>query len=225
MANERELEAIRQCPLFDGISKDDLQDLCRKLDIHARRVKKGEMLFIYNEPVDRTEFIYDGAFEGFYCDAWGHRSLLGTRSDGFLMGVLAVFLPDHRSPFNVTALTDCTVVALNRQATSQLLADPTVNDPASRQLLYNMAVELSINLSETLTRMSFLAQQRVRDRILMFLSKCAKDAHSSSFEVDMTRQQIADYLSMDRSTLSEELSRMRDEGLIEVHKGKFKLLV
>ena len=73
-------------------------------------------------------------------------------------------------------------------------------------------------------KMGHMARRTTRDKVLSFLSAQALRAGGPAFDIPLDRQQLADYLAVDRSALSAVLSRLRDEGVLEFHKNHFRLL-
>lgn len=225
-AAQTEREMLRRCPLFDGMGEADFDAAIAFLGAHVRRVPKGEPVSRYRSKVRDVLYILDGTVRLELFDAWGHRALLGLKVDGFLTNAIAIF-HDQPTFFSLVAETNCAVVAFDRKQARALLTDPEVPaglQGACRLFGYNLTACLADNLAKTLQRENYLAQHSVRERIGLYLSSCAERAGNRSFSLDMTRQQLADFLSMDRSTLCEELSRMAREGLIRYHLNDFELL-
>lgn len=218
---------VRSCPLFADIDDGALAELCGLLGVHVHEVGKGTALCRFGEPVGEALYICTGTVSLELYDAWGHRTLINLRSNGFLMGDISIFQSDDAAAFNLVAQTPCTVLAFDRAQAHALLATPRLPagiGEAVRILCYNLASLATDNLSKLLRRVNLLAQHSVRERIALFLSDHAKFHRSRTFTINMNRQQLADYLAIDRSTLCEELSKMRREGLIEYRKGTFTLL-
>ena len=75
-----------------------------------------------------------------------------------------------------------------------------------------------------MAKLGHISNRTTREKLLSYLSDEAKRSRSASFSIPFNRQQLADFLSVDRSAMSNELGRMRKEGLIEFHKNQFTLL-
>lgn len=219
---------LADCPLFAGIDPDGLPPLCEYLALHVENVDKGVALYRFRERVTEALYIRTGTVSLELYDVWGHRSLINLRSNGFLMGDISIFSSDERSaPYNLVTQTPCTVLMFSRKRAHDLLAStslPSGIETTARLFCYNLATLTADNLSKSLRRINLLAQHGVRDRIALFLSNHAEYHRSRTFSINMNRQQLADYLSIDRSTLCEELSKMRREGLIDYHLNTFTLL-
>lgn len=216
------------CPLFAGIDPQDVGPLCDYLAARVEQVEKDVALYRFRQTVTEALYICAGTVSLELYDAWGHRSLINLRSNGFLMGDISLFNDDEQqAPYNLMTRTPCTVLMFSRARAHSLLADsglPPGLETTARLFCYNLATLTADNLSKSLRRINLLAQHSVRDRISLFLSNHAEYHRARTFTVNMNRQQLADYLSIDRSTLCEELSKMRREGLIEYHLNTFTLL-
>lgn len=92
------------------------------------------------------------------------------------------------------------------------------------QVIQNMLTLLAKRNEYLNRKLTYITQPTLRDKILMFLKDEAFKAHKQSFTIDMNRQQLADYLNCDRSALSNELSKMANDGLITYHKNYFALV-
>ena len=220
-------ETLRRCPLFDGIDDADLKPAVDFLSAHVRHVDEDASIVAYRQPIDEMMYVQHGTVRLEIFDAWGRRTLVGMRSNGFLTGAIAVFRENTETFFSVVASTPCTVTVLDRRKVLGLIAGPTVPqglEHAARSLCFNIARLTSLNLVGALHRVNFLAQRTVRDRVALFLTSRSEHAGSRKFRIGMSRQQLADYLSIDRSTLCEELSKMQREGLIRYHLNDFELL-
>ncbi len=219
-------EMLRRCPLFADMAEMDFDAVIGLLGAHVRRVPKGGAVSRYRSKVRDVLYILDGTVRLELFDAWGHRALLGLKVDGFLTNAVAIF-HDQPTFFSLVAETDCAVIVFDRERAHALICGPKAPaglERACRLFGYNLTACLADNLAKTLKRENYLAQHSVRERISLYLSNCADHAGSRSFSLNMTRQQLADFLSMDRSTLCEELSRMAREGLIRYHLNDFELL-
>ncbi len=219
-------DLLQRCPLFCGMSETDLDMVVNFLQARVRRVPKGKAVARYQSKVRDVLYILDGTVRLELFDAWGHRALLGLKVDGFLTNAIAIF-HDQPTFFSLVAETNCAVLVFDRKRAHALICGPeapTGLEGACRLFGYNLTACLADNLAKTLQRENYLAQHGVRERISLYLSSCAERAGARSFSLDMTRQQLADFLSMDRSTLCEELSRMAREGLIHYHLNDFELL-
>lgn len=103
------------------------------------------------------------------------------------------------------------------------LKESMVNRSWQKKLLKNILhVSMQKNLSLS-SRIFCTAPKTIRGRLLTYLSAQSMKAGSSTFDIPFNRQQLADYLNLDRSALSKELGKMRDEGLLEFYKNTFKL--
>ena len=120
---------------------------------------------------------------------------------------------------DAVAAEDCTVLLLSTRVLSDARVSPAVRDTLLRNLLA-VSMRKSLSLSQ---RIFCTTPKTVRGRLLTYFSAQAAKAGGLEFDVPFNRQQMADYLNLDRSALSKELCKMRDEGLLEFEKNHFRL--
>ena len=105
----------------------------------------------------------------------------------------------------------------------QILQPQAMQHPALCMIACRLLQSFA-NRNLTLTRkIAHITCRSTRDKLLSYLSSCAQDAGSAIFSIPFDRQQLADYLSVERSAMSAELSRMKKDGLIDYHKNQFRL--
>ena len=200
-------------PLFRDIAPADLASLLDCLDARERAYEKGAWLLRRGEWTDRLGLVLSGTVHILREDFWGSRSIVGLAGPGEIFAesyalagepleVSVLAAPDARVPFLrvETALTGCGQLTRNLTA---LLAEKNL----------------------TLTRkMRHMARRTTREKLLSYLSAQALRSGGPEFDIPMDRQQLADYLAVDRSAMSAALGKLRDEGVLEFRKNHFRLL-
>lgn len=214
---EQFLPLLAQSALFQGLSPEELRGLLPRLSPFPLRRARRETLLHPGEQTPGIGVLLEGRLHILREDFWGNVSLLDQVEPGQLFAEafacahlpltvrveatadsLALFLPPHR---------------LMEQAQRRFL-------PLSENLLKVLA-QKNLMLNRT---MGHLTQRTIRAKVLSYLSWQAQQAGTSTFLIPFNRQQLADYLSVDRSALSAELSQMRREGILDFHRSEFTLL-
>ena len=213
---EQFLPILAQSPLFEGLSLQELSTLLPRLSPLILRRTRGETLLHSGELAPGIGVLLEGRVHILREDFWGNVSLLDQVEPGqlFAEAFACAHLP---LTVRVEATQDSTALflpphALMEQAQSQFL-------PLSEHLLKVLA-QKNLMLNRT---MGHLTQRTIRAKVLSYLSWQAQQAGTSTFLIPFNRQQLADYLSVDRSALSAELSQMRREGILDVHRSQFTL--
>ena len=209
------LPAVCASPLFRGVPAQEIPGLLTRLEAKAVSYPKNDFILHAGAPVTSLGLIVDGHVLVVREDFWGRRNLMAALGPGQCFAETFACVPGSVLGVSVTAQTACTVLFLNVQ---QLLASGG-NSPLLRTLMADMAAK---NLAFT-EKLTHLGQRTTRERLLSYLSAQAQKQGRVEFDIPLSRQQLADYLLVERSGLSRELCRMRDEGLLEFRKNHFLL--
>ena len=185
-------------PLFRDIAPADLASLLDCLDARERAYEKGVWLLRRGEWTDRLGLVLSGTVHILREDFWGSRSIVGLAGPGEIFAE-SYALAGEPLEVSVLAASDARVT---RNLTA-LLAEKNL----------------------TLTRkMRHMARRTTREKLLSYLSAQALRSGGPEFDIPMDRQQLADYLAVDRSAMSAALGKLRDEGVLEFRKNHFRLL-
>ncbi len=208
-------------PIFNDLSASELQTLKEHTCIREKTLSKHTIIFHTGDLVSETGIVLSGNVHIENTDFWGNTSLLSNVETG---GVFAETYSLCHEPMmvDVIAASDCRILFMDMN----FLHDPSLTGyPWHQKMLSNM---LSISVKKNLTlsqRIFCTSPKTIRERLLTYLSSQAGRSGSSTFHIPFNRQQMADYLNLDRSALSKELGKMRDEGLLTFHKNRFTLLL
>ena len=205
MPNAR-ITDISCLPIFSGISPADCTLLFECLGIRIRRFKKDDHIVLHNELEGNAGIVIEGSVNIYKEDIWGNRALISYLKEGGLFG--------ENLPLEKTD-KDTETLSLSFVCTSPSLV---LFLPVKRILV----AQRNRNLMD---KIEIISKGSVRDKILCYLSMEAQHQRSSSIEIPLTRSELAEYLCVNRSALSRELSALRDEGLIDFKKEHFEIHV
>ena len=205
-------------PLFQDLSEAELDTLAAAGHLRTRQFAKHEVIFHAGSCVREIGIVLRGSVHIENLDLWGTKSILSSVDAGQAFAETYAFCGDALM-VDAVAAEDCEVLFLHTGA----LSDSRVPAGVRGTLLHNLlTVSMRKNLSLS-QRIFCTTPKTVRGRLLTYFSAQAAKADSPEFEIPFNRQQMADYLNLDRSALSKELGRMRDEGLLEFEKNHFIL--
>ena len=153
-------------------------------------------------------------------DFWGNKSVLASIEAGDTFAETYAFLPQEPMMVNVVAAEASDVLFLNAEQVIQICPDSCPHHGMLVRNLLMVSAQKNLMLSR---RIFHTAPKTIRGRVLSYLSFQAAHCGSRAFEIPFNRQQLADYLSVDRSALSNELSKMQREGLLTVTHNRFCL--
>jgi len=212
---------LRDCPLFAGISRSHTKKLLGCLSAVRKRFEKNSFIFAAGEPAEHVGIALAGAVHILREDFWGKRKILTRIEPGGLFGEAFACAGVKSLPVSAAAAEDCEVMLLN----SGRLISPCASACAFHTVLINNLMLIMAEKNIALTRkLEHVTQPTTREKLLSYLSEQARIKGSAAFEIPFGREELADYLSVERSAMSAELSRMRGDGLINYKKGHFELL-
>ena len=205
-------------PLFRGLPPDAAGQLSAAGLLRRKVFSKHETIFRAGSRVQEIGVVVQGTVHIENLDLWGTKSILSSISAGQAFAETYAFCGDALM-VDAVAAEDCTVLLLSTRVLSDARVSPAVRDTLLRNLLA-VSMRKSLSLSQ---RIFCTTPKTVRGRLLTYFSAQAAKAGGLEFDVPFNRQQMADYLNLDRSALSKELCKMRDEGLLEFEKNHFRL--
>ena len=200
-------------PLFRDIAPADLASLLDCLDARERAYEKGAWLLRRGEWTDRLGLVLSGTVHILREDFWGSRSIVGLAGPGEIFAE-SYALAGEPLEVSVLAASDARVLFLRVETALT----------GCGQLTRNLTALLA-EKNLTLTRkMRHMARRTTREKLLSYLSAQALRAGPAEFDIPLDRQQLADFLAVDRSAMSAALGKLRDEGILTFRKNHFRLL-
>lgn len=206
--------------LFQNIAPEDLNRLLECLDVRKKRYQKGEILFLEGAPTSNLGIVLSGRIMIEMGDAWGGRSILGTIGPGGTFAEAYACIPGEPLLVTVSAAEDTSVMLVNAGRVLTICPNGCEFHNILIQNLLTLCARKNLQLSR---RMQHTAQKSIRGRLMSYFSQCAKQAGSHRFQIPYNRQQLADYLNVDRSALCSELGKMQRDGLICYQKNQFSI--
>ncbi len=206
--------------LFDGIKEDDRSEMLKCLNAKKKQYKKGSTVLGRGGRTSEMGMVLEGSVHMVKDDFWGNRSILGQASPGQMFGEVYACLPRQGLEVDVVAAEDTEVLFLD---VGRILTVCSSACSFHTRLIRNLLTILAEKNLMLTHKMEHMAQKSTRDKVLSYLSLEAEKQGGPEFAIPFNRQQLADYLSVDRSAMSRELSRMKAEGLLDYHRNRFRL--
>ena len=218
---EKYIPILKRTQLFSGVGEEEIGAMLNCLQARLCTYKKGEYVLRQGEHLDKILVLVGGKLHIQRDDYWGNRSIINMVSVGEMFGE-AYVAPESGTLMNdVLAVEDSAVIFFD---VKRII---TVCSAACRfhsMVVQNLFFSISEKNRKLVQKLTFMTKRTTREKLIAYLSEEAKRQKSSEFSIPFNRQQLADFLSVDRSAMSNELCKMRDEGLIEFEKSYFKLL-
>lgn len=222
---EQYLSLIRAAHLFHGIDEKDTLKLLRCLNSTVHKYKHGEYIFRAGQRLTLFAILLEGRVYIQNDDYWGNRSILNELSAGEVFGESYAVVSEETQEAppllnDVVAVTDCSVLFSDTERVFFPCETACACHSVLLLNLFSVLAERNRLLTEKLGHMS---KRTTREKLLSYLSCRQALTGSSSFRIPFNRQQLADFLSVDRSAMSNELCKMRNEGILDFCRSDFTL--
>ena len=215
------IEILKRTQLFSGVSDTEISAMLNCLQAKLLTFQKGDYVFREGERIDNITVLVKGKLLVQHDDFWGNRNIVNVIRVGEMFGE-AYVAPESGSLLNdVIAEEDSAVIFFDVR---RIL---TVCSTACRfhsMVIQNLFFAISEKNRKLVQKIGHMSKRSTRAKLLSYLSEEAKRQNSSHFTIPFTRQQLADFLCVDRSAMSNELCKMRDEVLLQFAKNQFILL-
>lgn len=217
---ERYFPVLLGCPLFDDIDCQDLKGFLSCLGARAVPVKKGQTIFREGEPAGAIGIVAAGSVQLVREDYYGNRSVVGHVGPAQLFGEAYAFSTAGTLPVTVVAQEEGAVVMLDGLKITGRCSNAC---SFHNQVIFNLLRLVSNKNLMLHQKIEVTSRRTTREKLMTYLLHQAKLQGSNSFTIPYDRQALADYLEVDRSGLSAEISRLRREGVLESEKNHFRL--
>jgi CRP-like cAMP-binding protein len=207
--------------LFSGMTATEIEACLTALQAKKKTYRKGETILHAGSTTESMGLVLSGSVTIESNDVWGNRSILSNVSEGQVFAETYALLSDQPLLVDVTANEECRILMMKISKLKKMTEQPLWAMKFHRNLL-TITARKNLMLSE---RSFHVSSRTIRDRVLSYLNAVALQTGSKQFEIPFDRQQLADYLNVERTALSKELGAMKREGIIDARKSRFTLLV
>ena len=215
------IPVLKRTKLFSGVGEEDIASLLSCLGARKKEYRKGEYILREGEHISDIFILVEGKIHIQKDDYWGNRSILSVISVGEMFGE-GYAAPESGALLNdVVAVEDSSVIFFD---VKRILTTCSSACRFHNMIVQNMFFAISDKNRKLVQKLGHMSGRTTRAKLISYLSEEAKRQGSSTFTVPFNRQQLADYLCVDRSAMSNELCKMRDEGMIKFEKSRFELL-
>lgn len=217
---EKQLPALRECGLFTGLTDQQILDLIPCFGVRISQHNKNDCVAVAGDEQTVFGVVIEGQVQVQKEDYAGDRLILGIFGPGEVFGEVPVFAGATHWPNSVIATQTSEVMFIPYQK----ISEPCCRVCHSHRLL--IANMLRIVARKTLvmnSRINYLKLRGMREKLAAYLFEQSRQAGSQTFMIPMNREQLADYLNVSRPSMSRELGRMRDEGVIDFFRSSFTI--
>ena len=208
-------------PLFKGIKEEDLSAMLSCIGYHIGTFQKGEIVAFEDENIRHIGILLSGAVDMIKEDLWGNKTMLVRMRKNELFGETFACGEDNLSvvTFLVSENADILFLPFDR-----VMHSCTMACVFHHQLIENMVKIIANKNRDLMRKMEIISKRTLREKILAYLSVQAQMQEARYFEIPLGRVELAEYLCADRSALTRELVRMKEDGLIDYDRNCFRIL-
>ena len=219
MDQTTEFTILRTGLLFRNMSTPEIQEVLATMSPRRQTFPKGAMVVQDGEPMEEIGIVLTGTLHLFHLDASGNSNLMDTLSPGETIGLLNA-IGHYRLHISAVAKEPAELLFLT---VDHLLRENVLTAPTQIRFLQNLTLAVAQKAQGLTRKLEDSIRRSLRDRLQDYLSAQYHKAGSRSFHIPLNRQDLADFLFVDRSAMSNELCKMRDEGLLQFEKSCFHL--
>lgn len=215
------LDVLKTVKLFKGIEESNLLPLLSCLSAKAVQYEKDQTVFFSGESIEQFGIVLSGQVQTVQDDYYGNRNILVKIDEGNLFGESFACAGIKILPVSVITSAESELLFID----CRRLAAPCAKACGFHsRLIQNMLGIVSLKNISLTQKIEFTSKRTTREKLLAYLSAIAREAGNSRFSIPFNRQELADYLSVERSAMSAELSKLRNDGILRFHKNQFELL-
>lgn len=214
------IPVLKRTQMFAGVGEEEIAAMLGCLQARLRTFKKGEYVYREGEHLSNIAVLAEGNLHVQRDDYWGNRSIINQVAVGEMFGEAYVG-PDSGAILNdVVAVEDSTMIFFDVR---RILTTCPSACRFHSMVVQNLFFTISERNRKLVQKLGHMSKRSTREKLISYLSEEAKKHNSGTFTIPFNRQQMADFLSVDRSAMSNELGKMRGEGLISFEKNRFTL--
>ena len=215
------LPILQKSPLFFGVEKDDILPMLECLDGTLRICPKGSIVFAEGDRPTHLGVVLEGEVRITRTDYYGNRSIVAAVKASQVFGETFACAEVQSLPVDIMTAADSILLMIDvRRIISTCCNACTFHN----RIIYNLMKQTAAKNLMFHRKLEITSKRTTRDKLMTYLLMTAKEQGSSSFEIPYDRQELADYLEVDRSGLSAEISKLRREGVLTAEKNRFTLL-
>jgi len=214
-------EVFKQCPLFDGIEQNQLFAMLDCIDAKTKTFYKGQTIIDEGDKATHVFVVLDGVAEIFRIDFNGNKSIIAHALPSQLFAEAFACSKTKSFSIRVSATTQTTIMAI---PVDKIISTCHKSCHFHSRLALNLLKIIADKNLALTQKIEVTSKRTTRDKLMTYLLLQAKEKNSNDFCIPFDRQGLADYLEVDRSGLSAEISKLRNEGVISCRKNNFCIL-
>ena len=208
-------------PLFDGVNPEDRKTMLGCIGYHIGTFKKGDIVAFEEENIKHIGIIISGAVDMVKEDLWGNKTMLVRMRKDELFGETFACGSDNLSVVTFLVSENAKILFM---PFDRVMHSCTMACQFHHRLIENMVKIIADKNRDLMRKVDVVSKRTIREKLLAYLSIQAQGQNSRYYEIPLGRVELAEYLCVDRSALTRELAKMKEDGLIDYDKNCFRIL-
>ena len=208
-------------PLFQGLEREEISEVLQRFHALIKHFPKSDYIYLAGDCVENLCVVLEGTVQMIKEDIWGEKSIIANLGAGSVFAENFLGKLGDRSVVSYFVASDSEILML---PLGRALYDVSAPSKASQRLMCNIVSVLADNNTRLIEKTEILCKKTLRSKILAYLEQEARNNACRQITIPFNRTDLANYLDADRSALTRELARMREEGLIDYNKNTFTIL-
>ena len=215
------INILTKLPLFNGISKDNIPILLKRLETYIKSYKKDEYIKLSGDPANFIGIVLSGNIQILTDDFYGKRSITSSLNKGALFAEAFACAGLTTLPVDILSCDDTDIMFINSDKLFSSCSTGCEFHHTIIENLLNIVAKKNLMLNQ---KLQYISHKTTREKIMAYLNDQAKKQRSNEFTIPFDRQSLADYLGVERSAMSAEISKLVKQGIIETNRSSFKIL-
>lgn len=208
-------------PLFHGLEREEISEVLQRFHGLIKHFPKSDYIYLAGDCVENLCVVLEGTVQMIKEDIWGEKSIIANLGAGSVFAENFLGKLGDRSVVSYFVASDSEILML---PLGRALFEVNTASKASQRLMCNIVSTLADNNTRLIEKTEILCKKTLRSKILAYLEQEARNNDCRQFTIPFNRTDLANYLDADRSALTRELARMKEEGLIDYNKNTFTIL-
>lgn len=214
------MEFLTSVPLFKGIRQEDLASMLQCLNAKVSNYEKQDIVLLEGQPVSSVGIVLSGTVQVVKEDYTGNRSIIMVIPQGNLFAEVFSSAQTDKLPVTVVSVTDSEILWVDYK---RIISTCSSACRFHTKLIENMLAILASKNILLNQKIEYLSKRSTREKLLSYLSDQAVRKEKNDFDIPFNRQELADFLCVDRSAMSNELCKLQREGVLQFHRNHFTL--
>lgn len=218
---KKNIEILEKTPLFSGLNQNEILTVLNKFEAYSKHYSKNEYIKTTGDKADFIGIVLKGNVQILQDDYFGNRSIIAGCEAGDIFAEAFACGGVEELPVDILSCDQTEIMFIPKNS---IFKNCDSSCPYHNHIMNNLLMIVSKKSMMLNKKLKYISHKTTREKLMAYLSDQAKMQHSASFTIPFDRQGLADYLGVERSAMSAEISKLVNEGYIETKRSNFKIL-